>query len=257
MTVLQAASGFGVGLLVGMTGVGGGTLMTPLLTLLFGYAPNVAVGTDLAFAAATKSVGTAAHGVHGQVRWDIVQRLCWGSLPAAVAMIALLHWLGPATPAIIKTTKLTIGVSVLLTVVAIVLRQRLLAALQRFDHYPLQGRSLAVATVAFGALIGALVTMSSIGAGAIGATVIFLLYPQLKSQQVAGTDIAYALPLTTVAGLGHLWLGNLDWQLLVGLLIGSVPGIWLGARLSKALPEKVVRGALAATLTLVAIKMLG
>ncbi|KFX82049.1 membrane protein, partial [Ralstonia solanacearum] len=104
-------------------------------------------------------------------------------------------------------------------------------------------------------VLGVLVTVSSIGAGAVGATLILILYPELKSAEVAGTDIAYAVPLTAVAGLGHMYLGTIDWNLLVSLLVGSIPGIWLGARLSKSLPERLTRGALAATLTVTAIKL--
>lgn len=256
MDVMQILSGLVVGLLVGITGVGGGSLMTPLLTLVFGYAPNVAVGTDLAFASTTKAFGTLAHGSMGQVRWDIVRRLCMGSLPAALVTIGFLHLVGPASPVLIKIMKWSIAISVLMTVVAIIFRQQLLSAIAHYKGYPLQGRALTRATIAVGAVIGVLVTISSIGAGAVGATLIFLLYPTLKPAEVAGTDIAYAVPLTALAAVGHLFLGNLNWGLLGGLLIGSVPGIWMGARLSKAMPEKWVRGALATTLTLVAFKMI-
>src|SRR3546814_760597 len=135
----QIASGFVVGLLVGVTGVGGGSLMTPLLTLGFGYAPTIAVGTDLAFAAVTKGVGTVAHGVHGQVHWCIVRRLCAGSLPAALLTLLFIDYAGPANDVLMHGIRMMIGVSVLLTALALVLRSRLMAWLRRSAAYPLTG----------------------------------------------------------------------------------------------------------------------
>ena len=230
--------------------------MTPLLTLVFGYAPTVAVGTDLAFAALTKGAGTLAHGIHGQVRWPVVGRLCLGSLPAAVVALLCLRYVGSANETLLQFIKITIAVSVLLTVMAIALRPRLLAFLQHCSWYPLQGRGQKLATIAVGAVLGALVTISSIGAGAVGATLIFLLYPTLKPSEIVATDIAYAVPLTALAALGHLLLGHVHWDLLGALLLGSVPGIWLGARLSRTLPERMVRLTLATTLTLVALRLI-
>lgn len=254
---LEPLSGFGVGLLVGLTGVGGGSLMTPLLTLLLGYAAPVAVGTDLAFAAITKSFGTVAHRSHGHVRWDIVKRLITGALPAALVTILALKQLGGIGDGALRAIKLTIAASVLLTVLSLLFRAKLLAALRAHPHWQLQGRSQMLATVFVGAVIGVLVTISSIGAGAVGATLILMLYPQLEPAEVAGTDIAYAVPLTALAALGHIWLETVHWTLLGSLLIGSLPGIWLGAKLTRHLPERVVRAALAATLTLAAVKLVG
>ncbi len=255
MNEYQIISGFAVGLLVGLTGVGGGSLMTPLLTLAFGYAPTVAVGTDLAFAAITKGAGTLAHGVHGQVRWPIVKRLCLGSLPAALLTLWCLRHVGSANAALLQFIKISIAVSVLLTVLAIALRSRLLAFLRCCPGYPLMGHTQTWVTVFIGAVLGALVTVSSIGAGAVGATLIFLLHPTLEPSEIVGTDIAYAVPLTALAAVGHLWLGHVHWDLLGALLLGSVPGIWLGARLSRSLPERFVRLTLVTTLTLVAVKL--
>ncbi|AKJ67130.1 membrane protein [Pandoraea thiooxydans] len=251
----ESLSGLAVGVLVGLTGVGGGSLMTPLLTLGLGYAAPVAVGTDLAFAALTKGFGTLAHRRHGHVRWDIVRWLTIGSLPAALVAIAGLKWHGGLGAGGLHFIKLTIAGSVLLTVLSLLFRAKLLAALRARPGWQLSGGALAGSTVAVGALLGALVTVSSIGAGAVGATLILLLYPELKPTEVAGTDIAYAVPLTAAAALGHVWLGTVHWPLLGALLVGSLPGIWLGARLSRHLPERMVRGALAATLTLVAARL--
>lgn len=255
MTLAYTVSGLLVGLLVGLTGVGGGSLMTPLLTLMFGFSPATAVGTDLAFASLTKGVGTIAHRSHGHIRWDIVKRLCLGSVPAALVTVIVLKMAGNLDAEWMHLIRVTIGVSVILTVISLLFRHRVLGWLARNPRYRLQGTTLAVATVIVGVVLGVLVTVSSIGAGAVGATLILILYPELKSAEVAGTDIAYAVPLTAVAGLGHMYLGTIDWNLLLSLLVGSIPGIWLGARLSKNLPERLVRGALAATLTITAIKL--
>jgi len=250
-----AFSGALVGLLVGLTGVGGGSLMTPLLTLIFGVSPAVAVGTDLAFAAITKGLGTVAHRLHGHVRWDIVIHLCIGSLTTAVLSILFLKQVGPLNEQWHHFIKVAIGVSVLLTALSLLFRKRLVLWIEQHPQYQLKGKQLRRATILVGAVIGMLVTISSIGAGAIGATFILLLYPHLKPAQVAGTDIAYAVPLTALAGVGHWWLGNVHFDLLFGLLIGSLPAIWVGAKLAKSMPEKFTRTALATTLTLVGIKL--
>ncbi len=256
MSITYILSGFAVGLLVGMTGVGGGSLMTPLLTLLFGVTPSVAVGTDLAFASLTKSAGTITHRSRGNVQWDIVGRLCMGALPAALlATLALQHF-GPLNAAIGQVIRYSIAVSVLLTVVAILFRAKMLAWVNASQRRRLQGRSLAAATIAAGAVLGVLVTVSSIGAGAIGATLLVMLYPTLSPAEVAGTDIAYAVPLTAIAAVGHWWLGSIDWLLLVTLLVGSVPGITLGAWAAKAVPDGFLRGLLAMTLAGVAVKLI-
>ena len=248
-------SGALVGLLVGMTGVGGGSLMTPLLTIIFGVAPTTAVGTDLAFAALTKGFGTAAHRLHGNVRWNIVALLCIGSITTAVLSILTLKYVGPVSKDFTHLISLSIGVSVLLTAASLLFRAKILKWVQANPNYLPSGFALKLATIAVGAVIGVLVTISSIGSGAIGATLILILYPHLRAAEVAGTDIAYAVPLTALAGIGHWWLGNVHFDLLFGLLIGSVPAIWLGAKLSSTLSEKVTRMTLASTLFLVGIKL--
>ncbi|MDL2356806.1 MAG: sulfite exporter TauE/SafE family protein [Pseudomonadota bacterium] len=256
MLLTYVVSGFAVGLLVGMTGVGGGSLMTPLLTLLFGVPPSVAVGTDLAFASITKSAGTFTHRLRGTVRWDIVRRLCAGALPAAIlATLALKHY-GALDQQIGQLIRYSIAGSVLLTVTALLFKPRMLAWINASPSRQLHGRPLVLATVAAGALLGTLVTVSSIGAGAIGATLLVMLYPRMSSAEVAGTDIAYAVPLTAIAAFGHWWLGSIDWALLASLLIGSVPGITLGSYAARAVPERFLRGLLAATLTGVAAKLI-
>jgi uncharacterized protein len=255
MTLSYVVSGFAVGLLVGLTGVGGGSLMTPLLTLLFGISPTVAVGTDLAFASITKGAGTFAHRFRGTVHWEIVKRLCIGALPAAIiAALALKHF-GALDKEIGQIIRYSIAGSVLLTVVALLFRGRMLLWINNHPEKQLQGTRLVAATIVAGAVLGTLVTISSIGAGAIGATLLVLLYPRLSSAEIAGTDIAYAVPLTAIAAFGHWWLGSINWSLLLMLLIGSVPGITLGSLAARAVPEKILRGLLATTLTGVAAKL--
>ncbi|MGK5054153.1 sulfite exporter TauE/SafE family protein [Janthinobacterium sp. RB2P8] len=256
MTLSYIVSGFAVGLLVGMTGVGGGSLMTPLLTLLFGVPPSVAVGTDLAFASITKSAGTLTHRLRGTIRWDIVKRLCIGALPAAVVATLALKSFGTLSPEIGQIIRYSIAASVLLTVVALIFKGRMLAWINAHPEKQLHGNKLAAATIIAGAVLGVLVTVSSIGAGAIGATLLVMLYPRMSSAEVAGTDIAYAVPLTAIAALGHWWLGSIHWELLASLLVGSLPGITLGSWVARSVPEQFLRVLLAMTLTGVAIKLI-
>ncbi len=249
-------SGFMVGLLVGMTGVGGGSLMTPLLTLLFGIPPSVAVGTDLAFASITKTAGTFTHRLRGTVNWRIVRFLCMGALPAAVMATLWLKHFGVLNKEMDHIIRYSIGVSVLLTVIALLFKGKIMGWINANPEKQLQGKSLDWVTIIAGVVLGTLVTISSIGAGAVGATLLVMLYPRLSPAEIAGTDIAYAVPLTAIAALGHWWLGSINWLLLGSLLLGSVPGITIGSWSARAVPEKFLRGLLATTLTLVATKML-
>lgn len=255
MSLSYIICGFGVGILVGLTGVGGGSLMTPLLTLLFNVVPGVAVGTDLAFASITKVVGTAAHRYRGTVRWNIVRLLCVGALPAAVAATLALKQYGALNPEIGQIIRYSIAGSVVLTVIALLFRGRMQEWLNAHPERQLQGTPLAAATIVSGIVLGVLVTISSIGAGAVGATLLVLLYPRLSPAEIAGTDIAYAVPLTAIAAFGHWWLGSINWDLLGMLLIGSVPGITIGSLAARKVPEKFLRALLAVTLTTVAVKL--
>lgn len=255
MTLPYIISGFAVGTLVGLTGVGGGSLMTPLLTLIFGVSPTVAVGTDLAFASITKAAGTFTHRLRGSVEWHVVRLLCYGAVPAAIIATLGLKYFGGLSKEIGQIIRYSIACSVLLTVVALLFKSKMLAWLNAHPEKQLQGNKLAAATIFAGLVLGVLVTISSIGAGAIGATLLVMLYPRMPSAHVAGTDIAYAVPLTAIAAIGHWWLGSINWELLGSLLIGSLPGITLGSMAAKAVPEKFLRGLLATTLTLVAAKL--
>jgi len=249
-------SGFAVGLLVGLTGVGGGSLMTPLLVLLFGMEPRAAVGTDLLYASLTKAAGTAVHGAGGTVDWRVTGRLAAGSLPAAVLTIAVIYALGPASKHMSSVISIILGVALILTAVCVFARPLLLRLLQAVAPASLFEHRVEV-TVAFGALLGVLVSISSVGAGAIGMAALVFLYPEVPTVRLVGSDIAHAVPLTLVAGLGHGLLGSVDGAILASLLLGSIPGIMIASRVASRVPELVLRPALAATLTLVGLRMLG
>lgn len=257
MDIGYIISGFFVGILVGITGVGGGSLMTPLLVFLFGFKPTVAVGTDLLFAAITKTAGVAVHhGNHKSVDWRIVGLLSLGSLPAAVAMILVLRHLtaiGKETTGLITYS---LGIAVILTAIALLLRTFLQKKGQDAeDHAPSRFHHLqAPATVVVGAVIGALVTLSSVGAGVLGTVALIYLYPRMQTLKIVGTDLAHAIPLTTVAGFGHLTMGHVDFVLLGSLLVGSLPGIWIGSHLSAKIPEKFLRISLATILLIIGFK---
>ncbi|HEX7027346.1 MAG TPA: sulfite exporter TauE/SafE family protein [Gammaproteobacteria bacterium] len=243
--LLYALAGASVGFVVGMTGVGGGSLMTPIL-LAFGFTPTVAIGTDLLYAAITKAGGVIAHARQSTVNWKIVRNLLLGSLPASVVTMALLkhlHTRGIDYSPILTTT---LGVMLILTSLVLFFRTFLLherdylasgkSALAEFEH-----QHATLLTIVTGISLGALVTLSSVGAGAFGAAVLMVLYPRLPMIQVIGTDLAHAVPLTAVAGLGHLHLGNVDFNLLAGLLLGSLPAIWLGTKAANRMPEKIMQ----------------
>jgi uncharacterized protein len=254
MDSLAILAGFAVGAIVGMTGVGGGSLMTPLLIGVFRLSPAVAIGTDLWFAAITKTGGAVAHARHGHVDWVITRRLLAGSLPAAVATIGLMHFTG-LTKGWASALTFSLGIALLLTAVVVFYRQAWTAVGLKLERWIPESNKPAL-TVASGAVLGMLVTLSSIGAGALGATLILLLYPRLAAQHLVGTDIAHAVPLTMVAGIGHATLGHVDWALLGALLIGSLPGIWLGAQLTRRMSERLVRGLLCISLVTAGVKVL-
>jgi uncharacterized protein len=247
---LYSLSGFVVGLLVGQTGVGGGALMTPLLILLFGVPPATAVGTDLLYASATKTVGTLVHGLNHTVRWRTVGLLASGSIPAAaltLLVISTFELSGSATSGVISCV---LGVMLWLTALSLIFRRQFLAwAGSRL--LTIEPRRTSWLTVLTGAVIGVLVTISSVGAGALGVTALLLLYPRLPMAVIVGSDIAHAVPLTLLAGIGHWYLGSVDWTLLSSLLTGSVPGIIVGSYLCRHVPNAVLRPILATVLLMV------
>lgn len=256
-------AGFFVGLVVGLTGVGGGSLMTPILIFFFGVKPYLAVGTDLLFAAFTKMGGTVTLARRRMVPWRVVAQLSAGSLPAAGLTLWALHGIGPASAEVQGLMTSTLGVALLLTAAATLykaargrqLGQQAVRGAGLPEQEALRPRHWSLPLL-FGALIGTLVTLTSVGAGAIGVTVLLLLYPHLPLPRVVAADIAYAVPMTLVAGLGHASLGSVDWALLAKLLAGSLPGIWLGARLMSHTPERVVRSLLSLLLAYAGFKLI-
>jgi uncharacterized membrane protein YfcA len=250
-----AVSGLAVGFVVGLTGVGGGALMTPLLVLGFGVHPAAAVGTDLLYAGITKACGTAVHHFGRSIDWRVTGLLAAGSLPATVAtLLVLRHYeigTGRVAPVIIDM----LGVALLLTAASLALRGAILRWLRGWST-GIGNPARAVATVATGATLGVLVSLTSVGAGALGVTVLVLLYPQLSPVRIVGTDIAHAGPLALAAGLGHWALGTVDFGLLASLLTGSLPGVALGSLLAPRLPERALRLALAGVLAVVALMMI-
>lgn len=252
---LYSLSGFCVGALVGMTGVGGGSLMTPLLILLFGIHPSTAVGTDLLYAAVTKTGGTLVHGAYRTVDWRIVGRLAAGSLPAACVTILILSRLDLQGAAAGRLINIVLSAALLLTATALVFRRRLLNLHKRHVG-ELRPQATMLATIAVGAILGVLVSISSVGAGAIGVTALILLYPELPMRQIVGSDIAHAVPLTLAGGIGHWFLGSIDWHILLSLLVGSLPGIAVGGHISVRVSDRTLRLLLATVLVLVAAKLI-
>jgi uncharacterized membrane protein YfcA len=244
-----------VGILVGLTGVGGGSLMTPLLVLLFGVHPTTAVGTDLLFAAVTKSVGTGVHGAMRTVVWPVVARMAAGSVPATVATLIAIGMLGRTDKRIVAVITVALGLSLLLTATLVLFRPAIVRWAVRHIDSPTP-RTSARMTFVMGLVLGVLVSMTSVGAGAIGVTALILLYREMPIERVVATDIAHAVPLTLVAGVGHWWLGDVNSMLLMSLLIGSVPGIVIGSLASARVPEGILRPTLATVLVAVGIKML-
>jgi uncharacterized membrane protein YfcA len=253
-------AGFFVGFVVGLTGVGGGSLMTPILIFFFGIKPYLAVGTDLLFAAFTKMGGTIKLARSRHVDWSLVLNLSAGSIPAALITLYVLKVLGATSGAVQHIMTTTLGFALLLTAAATLYK----ALRGKVGPKTIEAGQEAVAIrprhwslpLLFGALIGTLVTLTSVGAGAIGVTVLMLLYPLLPLPRIVAADIAYAVPLTLVAGLGHASLGSVDWPLLAKLLAGSLPGIWVGSHLMFKTPERVIRALLSLLLAYAGLKLI-
>lgn len=261
LTLAYSLAGGLVGFLVGLTGVGGGSLMAPLLILLFGFQPAVAIGTDLWFASVTKTAGGVVHHRLGSTDWKIVGRLALGSLPAAVLTVlwlALFHQ-GKLESHVLL---LLLGCALLFTAMLMLLKPRLLRPIHDLHgrleaRLPLFRKRQFAATVLGGLAVGVLVTLTSVGAGALVAVLLTMLYPlRLNARTIVGTDIVHAVPLTLVAAIGHSWLGNVDGWLLASLLLGSIPGIVAGSLVAGRISEQLVRYALAAMLVVSAVKMI-
>ena len=250
---IYIALGACVGFIVGLTGVGGGSLMTPALVLLFGIHPATAVGTDLLYAAVTKSVGSLVHGARRNVDWRVVGCLAAGSVPAAAATLAALARLGPRSGAATEAITCALGAALMITAVSLVFRRMLMAVRERSPAR--SPRRTTALTVLTGAVIGVLVSISSVGAGAIGVTALLLVYPRHPLSRIVGSDIAHAVPLTMVAGAGHWLAGSVDPSMLLSLVSGSVPAIVLGSWLAPRLPEVGLRYFLAVVLAVAGGKL--
>lgn len=257
MDWLFTVSGFLVGLIVGVTGVGGGSLMTPLLVLFFGVSPATAVGTDLLYASLTKSLGGWVHSRNGTVDWKVVGLMSLGSLPAALLTVVLLKYLALDAKTLRSLVTSVLSVALLLTATALLFKDWIRKTAQREDGkvYELHHRYLPAATIVTGFIVGALVTISSIGAGVLGTVALLFLYPRMATAKVVGTDIAHAVPLTAVAGLGHMALGTVNFALLGSLLLGSLPGIYIGSHLSAKVPEQYLRPILASMLLIIGTRL--
>jgi uncharacterized membrane protein YfcA len=251
---LYSLSGFVVGMLVGMTGVGGGSLMTPLLILLFGVHPATAVGTDLLYAAVTKTGGSLVHGYARSIDWRVVRLLASGSIPATVVTLAILSLLNLNGEAARSLITMVLSLALFATAFVLVFGQPIVA-LYRTRVSELDPRRTVVSTVLVGALLGVLVSISSVGAGAIGVIALMLLYPHLPMIRIVGSDIAHAVPLTLIAGLGHWMMGSVDWHIVLSLLAGSLPGIFIGSAFAIRVPERALRIILATTLFVVASRI--
>ena len=249
-------AGLLVGFIVGMTGVGGGSLMTPIL-LWFGIPPTTAVGTDLLYAAFTKMGGVIVHHKKSNINWTITGWLALGSVPAALLTLWILESIKTDITAMNAIIKYSLGWALLFTSVAILFKKKIMEFSQKHagDKFHSESKTQNILTIAIGVLLGATVTLTSIGAGALGTVTLFFLYPLLPTPKLVGTEIAHAVPLTLVAGIGHASMGNLDLGLLGQLLIGSLPGIYIGSMISGKVPDLLLRNAIAIMLFMVGYKL--
>ncbi|CAH9017394.1 sulfite exporter TauE/SafE family protein [Candidatus Nitrosacidococcus sp. I8] len=258
-------SGLFVGFMVGLTGVGGGSLMTPILIFGFGLSPLRAVGTDLLFAALTKVGGVWSHWYHHTIQWRIVGFLALGSIPSTLITLQILKTFQSDDQQLTHLINLILGVALILTALALPMKNWLKQAIKanhtsklvQIIHRLRQNKNfIVIITITVGWILGFIVTMSSIGAGALGSVALLYLYPSLYMNQLAATDIAHAVPLTIIAGLGHWHLGTVDIHILSNLLLGSLPGVYLGSRFSISLPDRVIQITLSTLLMLIGIKFI-
>lgn len=231
--------------------------MTPIL-LAFGFSAPVAVGTDLLYAAITKGGGVTTHTRQKTIEWKIVGFMAAGSMPASLATMWFLHRLQQQGVEYEKILTTTLGVMLIVTSLVLLFRSFLLykrhqLADDRSNIGLFERRHARGLTFSMGIVLGVMVTLSSVGAGAFGAAVLMILYPRMAIIRIIGTDLAHAVPLTAVAGLGHGILGNVDLMLLVSLLLGSLPCIWLGTKLAYKVSDKIMQPLMASVLLLLGI----
>lgn len=250
-------SGFFVGLLVGLTGVGGGSLMTPILIFLFRIEPLVAVGTDLLFAAITKAGGIWAHARRKTIDWQIVGLMALGSIPTSMLTVWFLDTFKDQDRPVETLVTAGLGIALILTSLSIIFKASMNKFGEQVKGVIPQWRQLrGPVTILAGVLLGVLVPISSIGAGALGAAILLFLYPRLPTMKIVGSDLAHAVPLTAIAGIGHWHIGTVDFTLLGSLLLGSLPGIYVGSHMSTVIPEKIMRPILASMLMLIGVKFM-
>ena len=247
MDIYYIFAGASVGFVIGITGVGGGSLMTPLLVLGFQVQPAIAVGTDLLYAAITKAGGVYSHQKFKNIDWTIAKNLCLGSIPASIVSVFVIQALNISDDVFAQIISLVLGIMLVCTSIVIIFKQRLIKLKSTKKPKP---RNIII----LGACLGVLVTISSVGAGAIGSAILLILYPKMLSNKVVGTDIAHAVPLTAIAGLGHLHLGNIDFNLLTSLIIGSLPAVYLGSKVGKVIPDKMLKNIIATILMIMGLR---
>ncbi|MBP6113592.1 MAG: sulfite exporter TauE/SafE family protein [Acinetobacter sp.] len=246
-----------VGFCVGVTGVGGGSLMTPILITLFKIEPHIAIGTDLLYAAISKFFGSVVHAKKLNIVWPIVIWLAVGSIPASIATTWVLdNYLSQSTHYKAILT-MVLGFMLTITGISIVFRTQVERFFSRFgkpmtnedidqQRERLKSKRLQIALM--GIVLGIFVTLSSVGAGAFGIMALIIMFPNLPMIRIIGSDVVHAVLLTLVAGMGHMSSGNVDFELLMWLLIGSIPAIIVGTLVSSRLPEKIIRKILGITL---------
>ncbi len=250
-----------VGLIIGLTGVGGGSLMTPALIIGFGINPVIAVGTDLLYAAITKSGGVIFHHYRKNVNWSIVLNLAAGSIPACLITLYSIQHFNISTESYNTIISRTLSVMLILTALVIVFKNQLSTSFFRVTQLSSSRTQEQTANIRFyltiisGMFLGTVVSISSVGAGAIGTAILFTLYPKYPSIKIIGTDLAHAVPLTAVAGLGHLSQQHVSLPLLLGLLVGGIPMVYIGANLGKKLSDEVLRKIVAAMLFSLGVKL--
>jgi uncharacterized membrane protein YfcA len=254
---LYALAGGLTGFVVGLTGVGGGALMTPILLIFFGVSPTTAIATDLWFAAITKLVGARVHHTNGNVDWQVAKRLWLGSLPMALLIVVIIS-LGAQVAKLDWLTK-AIGIVVLITAIGLLVAPKLVAYAKGWrigqpEHFKAIQPSL---TVISGGVLGLCVALTSVGAGALGSVMLLYLYPlRMTPHRLVATDIVHASPLAVVAGLGYLFAGMVDWWMLASLLLGSIPTVLIGSMLAGKFSGRWIQVALALVLVVAGIKVL-
>lgn len=253
MDIVFVLLGLIVGILIGMTGVGGGSVMTPLLIYGLGVSPIIAVGTDLMFAAITKLFGTAFHHKYGSVNWKIVGLLSSGSIPASLLALFFFNYLEEANSGFESMITTTLGIALIFTSFTLLFKNKLMKFNSSFQ---ISGTPVvnSIKTIIVGFVLGALVTITSVGGGALGIVALYLIYPHLTGKNLVGTDIAHATLLTLIASIGHLSLGHINFHMLAYLMMGSLPGVYIGTRISTALSESTIRSGLACMLLVVGLR---